>query len=90
MLYIFEGMEAGQGGIPTPIDEYFHDTPARITVMNAKPDVIVASSLTTSTISTPSTSPARPDLPERQLTSFVNPLIGTEGFGHCINPCLLF
>ena len=87
MLYIFEGMEAEQGGIPTPIDEHLHHTPAD-TVVNARPEVIVTSS-TTSTIS-PTLSSGRPDLPERVLTQYVNPLIGTEGFGHCTNPCIFF
>jgi hypothetical protein len=88
MLYIFEGMETEQGGMPSLIDEYLDHTQADTTAVHAKPQVIVTSS-TTSTIS-PTLSPGRPDLPERVLTQYVNPLIGTEGFGHCANPGLLF
>lgn len=32
----------------------------------------------------PTTKPQRPDLPRRQLTKFVNPLIGSEDLGHGI------
>lgn len=87
MLYIFEGMETEQGGMPTLIDEHLDHTQADTTVVHAKPQVIITSS-TTSTIS-PTLSPGRPDLPERVLTQYVNPLIGTEGLGHCANLCLL-
>lgn len=69
------------------IDEHHHDTPATTTVMNANPEVTVAPSLTTSTTSPMSSpSPARPDLLKQVLTPYVNPLIGTEGLGHCITP----
>ena len=91
MLYIFEGMETEQGGISTPFETHLHDIPASTTIVNAKPEVIIAPSSTTFTTSpTPSPSPAGLDLPKRALTPYVNPLIGTEGFGHCTIPCLFF
>lgn len=88
MLQVFEGMEKGQGGltiIPPP-----HTVPVMNVNVTALPTVSNALSDSSSTssstlLSTSQTSlPLRPDLPKRQLTSFVNPLIGTEGPGHGI------
>jgi len=87
MLHVFEGMESRQGGLIIPVDDHSHDSipdsPSRVSTTTEIP---VASStmsfVTSGEVATPSIT--RPDLPVRRLTSFVNPLIGTEGSGHGI------
>jgi hypothetical protein len=80
MMHVFEGIQSGQGGLS------HHDDLVPV----QKPDDIVASTTSSTSTSVSSavvaapTVPVRDDLPIRQLTKFVDPLIGTEGQGHCI------
>jgi hypothetical protein len=86
MLYRFEEMENGKSGLTTVV-EHPPDSPDKAEVVGA-PLLTDASSSSTASSTLPATSSApsssRPDLPERRLTPYVNPLIGTEGYGHGI------
>jgi hypothetical protein len=83
MMYVFEGIESGEGGLSSP--GHHEDL-----VPVEKPDDIITSTTSSTSTSVSSavvaapTVPVRDDLPIRQLTKFVDPLIGTEGQGHCI------
>lgn len=86
ILHTFEGMENEWNGLT--VVEHPHDSPTEVPAVGALPGITHASqessaaSWTLPPISRPH--PPRPDLPERKLTSYVDPLIGTEGPGHCI------
>lgn len=98
LLYAFEGIESGEGGLiveSPPVPGNATTTGVRpaqdpqdatpIAVTSSSTISIMIASVTQST--TPSSSPPlRQDLPERELTPYVNPLIGTEGLGHCNRP----
>ena len=96
LLYTFEGIESREGGLIVnrphvpgnittgvrPITDLLDATPIAITSSSTSTELSSAIQSTT-----PSSSPVvRQDLPERELTPYVNPLIGTEGFGHCTLP----
>jgi hypothetical protein len=90
MLHTFEEMENGKNGLTTVV-EHPHDSPDKPEVVGAPPLTDASSSSSSSVSSTflatsPVPSSSRPDLPERLLTPYVNPLIGTEGYGHGIVP----
>lgn len=97
-LYAFEGIESGNGGLivePTgsttttavgPITDLLDATPTAASGTS----VSVAIPFATPSATTPSSPYLRQDLPERELTPYVNPLIGTEGLGHCIPPLIPF
>ena len=95
LLYAFEGIESGESGL---IVEPSHGVESSSTAVRPVTDLLDAtptvssSSVSVAIISatpsaTPSLSPPiRQDLPERELTPYVDPLIGTEGLGHCMTP----
>ena len=76
LLGVFEGIENGQGKLAIPTTGGHHE--AETTNVSASEDSV------TSTVApaNPTSSP-RNDLPERELTLYVDPIIGTEGLGHC-------
>lgn len=98
MLRTMEGIENSQGGLTTSFDGHSHEDDisssifasvsvvAEVTVMSSLISISTAPTAVSSIVSSvPSSSPAvaRPDLPERDLTPYVDTLIGTEGYGHC-------
>lgn len=90
-LYAFEGIESGSGGLIVEQTGSSTTTTAvrPITdLLDATPSAASGTSISVAIPSaTTSSSPyLRQDLPERELTPYVNPLIGTEGLGHCIPP----
>ena len=94
MLRTMEGIENAQGGLMTSSDGQTHKEVTSSVIVSAVAEVTpalssitapaVTSSVSSVTSSAPSSSPqsARPNLPERELTKYVDPLIGTEGYGH--------
>lgn len=88
MFHTFEEMENGKSGLTTVV-EHPHDSPDKHEVVSAPLLTSVSSSSSSSSAfpaTSPTPSPSRLDLPERPLTPYVNPLIGTEGYGHGIIP----
>jgi hypothetical protein len=88
MLGVFEGIENG-AGIATTHAEGIAMTHGTGTAtahddLQAATTSSAAAAATTSTTTAPA--PVRNDLPKRELTRHVDPLIGTEGYGHCISP----
>ena len=83
LLHTFEGLEIGL----TTVVQHPYDS-STTTALADRPQVTSASFSSSSSpaaASSPSVSLSpsrRPDLPERKLTPYVNPLIGTEGKGH--------
>ena len=98
LLYAFEGIESREGGLIVerppvpgsttttgvrPVQDPQDATPIAITSSSTISIAITSATQSTTPSSSP---PARQDLPERELTPYVNPLIGTEGLGHCTLP----
>lgn len=82
MFNFFEGFENRQDGLLPSFPDHSYDLQTQPEKVNTLHDVPSALRPTPSLTPSPSF-PARADLPKRKLTPYVNPLIGTEGFGHC-------
>lgn len=87
MLYIFAGIESDKTILSTsPEGHHDHEHEPIITsaveLSLSSTSVILTSTSSTSSVTVASAS-ARPDLPKRDLTNYVDTLIGTEGYGHC-------
>lgn len=89
MLYIFAGIESDGTILSTGPDGH-HDhehepvvTSALETPASSTAVLQTSIAISTSSVTIASASPL-PDLPKRQLTNYVDTLIGTEGYGHCI------
>lgn len=92
MLYIFAGMESDETMLSTAPDSHHdheHEHEPVVTSAAELPlsstsilQTPTATSSSTSSITIASASPL-PGLPKRELTNFVDTLIGTEGYGHC-------
>ena len=91
LLYTFEGIENGKGELAS-VSQAKPDEVEQVT--NASMTSISPTSIKSATVSTPivaslttAASTLRPtwtELPKCNLTQYVDPLIGTEGSGHCI------
>jgi hypothetical protein len=80
LLGLFEGIENGQGKLAIPTNGGHHE--AETTNVSASEDSVKSVTSSVAITSNPTSSP-RNDLPERELTLYVDPIIGTEGPGHC-------
>ena len=88
MLYTFAGMESDKTMLsnnPEGHHDHEHEPEPAITSalgLRLSSTTVSATTLSTSSVAIPSAS-ARPDLPKRELTNFVDTFIGVEGYGHC-------
>lgn len=88
MLYTFAGMESDEtmlSNSPESHHDHEHEPETAITSAVELPlssTSAVPTTFSTSPVTVPSAS-ARPDLPKRELTTYVDTLIGVQGSGHC-------
>ena len=90
MLYIFAGMESDETMLSTEPDSHHDHEHEHEPVVTSAAEIPLSSTsilqtstaISTSSITTASAS-SLPDLPKRELTNFVDTMIGTEGYGHC-------
>jgi hypothetical protein len=80
LFHTFEGMNIGGDGSTTIVQHPYNSSTT--TALAERPQVTNTSSHAAASSSVSLSPSRRPDLPERKLTPYVNPLIGTEGKGH--------